>query len=73
MEYQGKGWMDATGADNAIYAQAPTGPVCQVCGMAVDADTRLRSVYAGRTYLFCTGGHKALFDKAPAEVLRLTN
>ena len=41
--------------------------------MAVDADTRLRSVYAGRTYLFCTGGHKALFDKAPAEVLRLTS
>ena len=73
MEYQGKGWMDATGADNAIYAQALTGPVCQICGMPVDAQTPLISEYKGRTYYFCMADHKALFDKDPERVLQLVS
>jgi transcriptional regulator GlxA family with amidase domain/YHS domain-containing protein len=71
MEYQGKGWMDATGADNAIYALAPAGPVCPLCGMAVDAKTSPASSYKGHTYYFCSTNHKALFDSAPEKALQL--
>jgi putative intracellular protease/amidase/YHS domain-containing protein len=71
MEYQGKGWMDATGADNAVYASAPTGPACPVCGMSVAATSPFSSVFDGRAYVFCNAAHKALFDKDPRAILRL--
>jgi putative intracellular protease/amidase/YHS domain-containing protein len=71
MEYQGKGWMDASGAANAIYAKAPSGPVCQICEMSVDAKTALTSVYKGHKYYFCSHEHKATFDEAPEKALRL--
>ena len=63
MEYQGKGWMDATGAANAVYASAPTGQACPVCGMSVAATSPFSSVFDGRAYVFCSADHKALFDK----------
>jgi len=67
MEYQGQGWMDPTA--NAVYAQAAVStdqhPLCPVCEMEVDRATAPTSVYKGRTYYFCSGAHKAAFDKAP--------
>ena len=67
MEYQGRGWMDPT--TNAIYAQAAVStdehPLCPVCEMEVDRATAPTSVYEGKTYYFCSGAHKAAFDKAP--------
>jgi putative intracellular protease/amidase/YHS domain-containing protein len=71
MEYQGQGWMDASGAANAIYAKAPAGPVCQICSMSVDAKTALSSVYNGHTYYFCSHDHKAAFDEAPEKALQM--
>src|SRR5207237_515873 len=70
MEYQGKGWMDASGADNAIYARAAAGSVCPVCSMPVDAKTSPASAFQGHTYYFCSTNHKALFDSAPERVLQ---
>jgi len=69
LEYQGKGWMDASGADNAYYAKPFAGNVCPVCGMAVDAS--LKSDFNGHTYYFCSSSHKSLFDKSPQAILDL--
>jgi putative intracellular protease/amidase/YHS domain-containing protein len=71
LEYQGKGWMDASGADNAYYAKPLAGLVCPVCGMAVDTHSSLKSDFNGRTYYFCTTSHKVLFDKSPQAILDL--
>jgi len=71
MEYQGQGWMNPD--SNAIYAKADVAahnhPLCVVCGMDVDEATGLKSVYKGKTYYFCSSGHKTLFDGAPEKVL----
>ena len=37
-----------------------------VCGMNVADDSQLKSSHAGKTYLFCSAGCKAKFDKEPA-------
>jgi putative intracellular protease/amidase/YHS domain-containing protein len=71
LEYQGTGWTDP--ASNAIYLQAAVStdqhPLCPVCDMEVDRNTTLRSVYKGKTYLFCSEEHKAQFDAAPGQWL----
>jgi putative intracellular protease/amidase/YHS domain-containing protein len=71
MEYQGKGWMDASGAANAIYAKAVEGIVCKICGMSVDPKATLASAFKGHTYYFCSQEHKAIFDAAPEKALQL--
>lgn len=67
MEYQGRGWMNPN--SNQAYAKARVStdehPVCPVCSM--DGDPALKSVYKGKTYYFCSQGHKEMFDKAPAK------
>lgn len=73
MEYQGRGWMDASGADNALYAKAFTGMVCPVCGMPVDPKSSPASDYKGHSYYFCSSGHKTLFDKAPEIMVQLNS
>lgn len=74
MEYQGQGWMDPD--SNRVYrtGQASTAahPLCPVCAMEVDPATAPQSVYRGMTYYFCTPGHKALFEKAPATFLQVS-
>jgi putative intracellular protease/amidase/YHS domain-containing protein len=72
MEYQGQGWMDPSGAANAIYAQSvASGLVCQICGMPIEEKSALASIYKGHTYYFCTADHKATFDAAPEKALQL--
>jgi YHS domain-containing protein len=39
--------------------------------MAVDAAMAPKSVYRDVTYNFCSGDHKALFDRSPAEFVAL--
>lgn len=52
----------------AATAAAVTDPVC---GMKVeDTKTAPRSVYAGKTYFFCSKEDKAKFDKNPAAYLK---
>ncbi|MGB2888766.1 MAG: DJ-1/PfpI family protein [Candidatus Acidiferrales bacterium] len=65
LEYQGKGWMDASGAANAAYAEVTDGPTCLVCGMSVDPKVAMSSVYKGQTYYFCSRNHKDTFDGDP--------
>jgi putative intracellular protease/amidase/YHS domain-containing protein len=67
MEYQGKGWMEASGAGNEVYLAKYTGPVCAVCGMLVDTKTALNSDYKSKKYYFCYPGCKEAFDAGPAE------
>lgn len=69
MEYQGTGWMDPTGASNAVYAAKPKGDglTDPVCGMPVPAGAELKSTYKGTTYHFCSEGCKNQFDQAPSE------
>ncbi len=69
MEYQGKGWLDPSGASNAEYAPKPKGDsqICPVCGMAVSATSSLKANYKGVTYHFCTDNHQAEFEKTPEE------
>lgn len=71
LEYQGTGWTDP--ASNAIYLQAAVStdkhPLCPVCDMEVDPKTTLKSVFKGKTYLFCSEEHKAQFDAAPGKWL----
>jgi YHS domain-containing protein len=73
MEYQGRGLMDASGADNALYAKAFAGMVCPVCGMPVNPKSSPESDYKGHSYFFCSSGHKALFDKSPESMLELNS
>jgi putative intracellular protease/amidase/YHS domain-containing protein len=67
MEYQGQGWMNPD--SNNVYAKVRTSsdghPICSVCDMDVDTSTAPKSVYKGKTYYFCSLGHKALFDATP--------
>jgi len=65
MEYQGRGWMDPH--SNFVYAHNHA--LCAVCGMRVDSASNLKSTYKGKTYYFCSGEHKAIFDSAPEKVL----
>jgi putative intracellular protease/amidase/YHS domain-containing protein len=69
MEYQGNGWKDSTGADNAIYTSAAylqRQLVCPVCSMPVDPDGAPKSTYGGKTYYFCSDNDKQTFDAGPA-------
>jgi YHS domain-containing protein len=67
MEYQGQGWMNPD--SNQVYAVAPIStaehPVCPVCGMDVDPATSPKSLFKGKTYYFCSGDDKKVFDSAP--------
>jgi transcriptional regulator GlxA family with amidase domain len=67
MEYQGQGWMNA--ASNDVYAAAAVStdehPLCPVCSMEIDRTVAPTSIYKGKTYYFCSAGHKTTFDAAP--------
>jgi len=40
-----------------------------VCGMNVDPDTAVSTVFEGTTYYFCCGGCKRSFEKNPGKYL----
>ena len=67
LEYQGQGWLNPN--TNAVYLQAAIStdehPLCPICQMEVDPKTAPQSAYKGKTYYFCSGDHKATFDKNP--------
>ena len=69
MEYQGRGWLDATGAANAEYAEtkSPAGTKLAdpVCGMPVTAESKFVSKRDGRTFYFCHQSCKDQFDADP--------
>ena len=71
LEYQGQGWLNP--ASNAAYAKRPVStaahPLCPVCDMEVDPKTSPKSAFKGKTYYFCSDGHKETFDAAPAKWL----
>ena len=73
MEYQGQGWMNAD--SNAAYLKVPASkdghPLCAICGMDVDTANGPKSAYKGKTYYFCSQGHKDTFDGAPEKVLAM--
>lgn len=71
MEYQGQGWLDPNSNQNYRVHRASTSahPLCAVCDMEVDPASAPRSVYHDKTYYFCMPAHKAVFDKAPEQVL----
>ncbi|HJX28359.1 MAG TPA: YHS domain-containing protein [Thermoanaerobaculia bacterium] len=56
----------------AATAQAKPEQVTDpVCGMKIDAKTAAgKSVYAGKTYYFCSADEKAKFDKDPQKYLK---
>jgi len=67
LEYQGQGWLNPK--TNTVYLQTAIStdehPLCPICQMEVDPKTAPKSAYNGRTYYFCSGDHKATFDKSP--------
>lgn len=71
MEYQGQGWLHPE--SNAVYAAPRKGaqavPECPVCEMEVDPASAPKSEFRGKTYYFCTTGHKDQFDAAPEKWL----
>jgi YHS domain-containing protein/putative intracellular protease/amidase len=71
LEYQGQGWLDP--ASNSVYAKVAVStaahPLCPVCEMEVDPKTAPKSAFQGKTYYFCSDGHKTMFDAAPAKWL----
>ena len=70
LEYQGPGWLNP--ASNAVYLQARKADgktYCPVCNMQVDPKTAPKSAFQGKSYFFCSGGHKEMFDSAPAKFL----
>ena len=73
MEYQGQGWMNPD--SNAEYAKILRSTAnhlrCAVCGMDVEEADAPKSVYKGKTYHFCSSGHKEQFDAAPEKIVEL--
>jgi putative intracellular protease/amidase/YHS domain-containing protein len=70
MEYQGEGWMNP--GSNSVYAHVRSTdehPLCPICTMEVDPKIAPKSVFAGKTYYFCTSEHKKLFDTAPEKLV----
>ncbi|HEY4230132.1 MAG TPA: DJ-1/PfpI family protein [Thermoanaerobaculia bacterium] len=70
LEYQGPGWLNP--ASNAVYLQARKADgksYCPVCDMEVDPATAPKSAFQGKSYFFCSGEHKEMFDSAPAKFL----
>ncbi|HEY6393400.1 MAG TPA: YHS domain-containing protein [Bryobacteraceae bacterium] len=69
MEYQGRGWMDASGAGNSEYAEptaaAGADPSDPVCGMPVSKDTKFTTKRGEQTYYFCQKSCKDQFDEDP--------
>ena len=69
MEYQGQGWTNPE--SNAVYAVVKVStdehPVCPVCEMDVNPAGAPKSTYKGKTYYFCSPGHKASFDATPGK------
>ena len=49
---------------------AATQEIDPVCGMKVDRDDNLKSVYAGKAYYFCSKEDKVAFDKDPEAYLK---
>ncbi len=72
MEYQGQGWLKRD--SNAVYAARAVStdahPLCPVCEMEVDPATAPKSAFKGKTYYFCSAGHKSTFDAAPDKWLQ---
>lgn len=71
LEYQGQGWMDASGSSNQAYAKARGGMTCPICGMAVVEGKLPGFEYNGKTYYFCMTSHRDLFKSAPDKVLKM--
>src|SRR5215469_5059785 len=71
LEYQGQGWMDASGAANGAYAKARGGMTCPVCGMLVVEGMSPEYEYKGTKYYFCMPDHRDLFKSAPDKVLKM--
>jgi putative intracellular protease/amidase/YHS domain-containing protein len=70
LEYQGPGWLNP--ASNAVYLQAHKvegHSYCPICDLDVDPATAPKSAFKGKTYYFCSGGHKEAFDAAPEKWL----
>jgi putative intracellular protease/amidase/YHS domain-containing protein len=65
MEYQGKGWMEPSGAGNEAYLAKYAGPLCAVCGMLIDTKTALNSDYKSKKYYFCSPGCQQAFGANP--------
>jgi YHS domain-containing protein len=69
MEYQGRGWMDPSGAANSEYAEPKTAagsdPSDPVCGMPVSKDSNFSSKRGDDTYYFCQKSCKDQFDEDP--------
>lgn len=60
------------GEGHAAAAAQPAKKVTDpVCGMQIDPATAAgKSVYAGKTYYFCSKDEKALFDKNPEKYVK---
>jgi Cu+-exporting ATPase len=60
------------GHDHGMAAAQPAKKVVDpVCGMEIDPATAAgKSVYAGKTYYFCSKDEKAQFDKDPEKYLK---
>jgi putative intracellular protease/amidase/YHS domain-containing protein len=74
MEYQGTGWLDATGSANAIYAHKTIRPGYAedpVCGMEVEK-SEVKVDYKGNTYYFCSDNCKNQFANAAEEYVAQT-
>jgi Transcriptional regulator containing an amidase domain and an AraC-type DNA-binding HTH domain len=74
MEYQGQGWMNP--ASNEVYAKRPVAAegkaLCPVCEMQVDPASAPKWAYKGKTYYFCSEGHKQQFQTTPQKFLDAT-
>jgi len=69
MEYQGRGWLDPSGAANSEYGEnkPPAGDnLDPVCGMPVAADSKFVSKRDGKEYRFCQKSCQEQFDADPA-------
>ena len=71
LEYQGQGWMDASGSSNQAYAKARGGMTCPICGMTVVDGMSPEFEYKGKAYYFCMTSHRDLFKLAPDTVLKM--
>jgi putative intracellular protease/amidase/YHS domain-containing protein len=73
LEYQGRGWLDPNSNVEYTKLRVSDDPhrFCAICDMEINPADAPSSAYQGKTYRFCSPGHKQQFDAHPEMIVAI--